>query len=198
MQTGPMSELIALHTKELIGELSRLSDYASLLQRWAKLLAQGAGAGNRLLIAGNGGSAALAQHLAAELVVPASETTDTISALPLHADTSSLTAIANDYSFSDVFSGQVRAHGRQGDVLLVLTTSGRSENLKRAIRQADSMGMQAWAMTGVRPNPVADLSSECLSIQSSSTFIIQEVQLVAAHMLSQLLFSRLRKDQDRD
>src|SRR3954467_7468751 len=117
------------HLSGLAEALLPFRSRATLLARWGEKLAWHLGEGGRLLVAGNGGSAAEAQHLAAELVGRLHEDRRPYSAIVLSAETSSLTAIGNDYGFEDVFARQVRAHGRPGDVLLTLSTSGGSPNL---------------------------------------------------------------------
>ncbi|GAB3887699.1 hypothetical protein GCM10029964_054110 [Kibdelosporangium lantanae] len=135
--------------------------------------------GHRLLVAGNGGSAAQAQHLSAELVGRFGHDRRPFAAVALPADTSSVTGIGNDYGFEEIFARQVTAHARPADVLMVLSTSGRSANLVRAVQVA---GATTWAMTGERPNPLAAATDETLAL-SGSTASVQEAQLVAVHAL---------------
>lgn len=156
-----------------------------VLGRWGGVLATRLTAGSRLLAAGNGGSAAEAQHLTAELVGRYRHDRDPLSALALHADTSSLTAIGNDYGFDEVFARQVEAHGRPGDVLVLMSTSGRSRNLVRAADRGRDAGLRVWSMTGPLPNPLAGASDEVLAVGPApvQTATIQEVHLVAVHIL---------------
>jgi D-sedoheptulose 7-phosphate isomerase len=167
--------------RRALGDLER---QAGLLERWGAELAAVLGGGGRLLAAGNGGSAGEAQHLTAELV-GRFETPDRrpLSAISLCAETSSLTAIGNDFGFEHAFARQVQAHGRPGDVLVLLTTSGRSRNLVLAAEAGRAEGLQVWAMTGPAPNPVADLADEVLAIDVASATAVQEAQLVAVHAL---------------
>jgi phosphoheptose isomerase len=139
--------------------------------------------GGRLLAAGNGGSAAQAQHLTAELVGRYKEERRPLSAIALHAETSSLTAIGNDYAFDEVFARQVRAHGRRGDVLLALSTSGRSRNLVAAVEAARREGVSAWCFTGPAPNPLHDICDESVAVAARSTATVQEAHLVLLHLL---------------
>ncbi|MCW2869005.1 SIS domain-containing protein [Actinacidiphila oryziradicis] len=150
---------------------------------WGGRLATVLPVGGRLLAAGNGGSAAQAQHLTAELVGRYQHERPAYSAIALHAETSSVTAIANDYGFEELYARQVAAHGRPGDVLILLSTSGRSPNLLAAADTGRAAGLQVWAMTGPRPNPLAARADECLSIRSGSTATVQEAHLVALHLL---------------
>ncbi len=139
--------------------------------------------GGRLLVAGNGGSAAQAQHLTAELVGRYRDDRVPLSALALHTDTSTVTAVLNDYGADQVFARQVRAHGRPGDVLLAMSTSGRSTNVLNAVRTARRAGLVTWALTGPLPNPVADITDEAVAVEADSTATIQEVHQVVVHLL---------------
>jgi phosphoheptose isomerase len=172
------------HLPLLRRALADLERQAGLVERWGAELATVLGGGGRLLAAGNGGSAGEAQHLTAELV-GRFETPDRrpLSAIALCAETSSLTAIGNDFGFEHAFARQVAAHGRRGDVLVLLTTSGRSANLMRAAEAGRAEGLRVWAMTGPAPNPVADLADEVLAIDVASPTAVQEAQLVAVHAL---------------
>jgi len=150
---------------------------------WGRRLASVLTAGGRLLAVGNGGSAAQAQHLTAELVGRYHHDRPPFSALCLSAETSSLTAIANDYPIEELFARQVQAHGRPGDVLVVLSTSGRSPNALEAARRAVALGLQVWALTGPAPNPLADIAHEAVCVDAPFTGTVQELHLVALHLL---------------
>lgn len=166
-------------------------DLAVVCASWGERLAVSLGAGSRLLTAGNGGSAAQAQHVSAELVGRFRGERRALSAFPLHADTSALTAIGNDYGAAQVYARQVQAHGRAGDVLLLLSTSGRSVNLLEAARQARLGGVEVWALTGPLPNPLARLADRHISVSCSDTAVIQEVHLVAAHLICEAIDATL-------
>jgi type III pantothenate kinase len=171
------------HVAELSAALSGLQQDAHVLDSWGRRLADVLGGGGRLMAAGNGGSAAEAQHLTAEMVGRFVEERRPLSALCLSAETSSLTAIINDYGAEEVFARQVEAHGRAGDVLVLLSTSGRSANVLRAAERARDAGVQVWALTGDRPNPLAALADEAITVRASTTAVVQEVHLVAVHAL---------------
>jgi D-sedoheptulose 7-phosphate isomerase len=158
-------------------ELSRTT------QRWGRELADRLSGGHRVLVAGNGGSAAQAQHLTAELVGRYRDDRVPLSAIALHAETSTLTAILNDYGAEEVYARQVSAHGRAGDVLVLMSTSGRSPNVLCAAEAGRAAGMVVWAMTGRRPNPLAGLAHESLAVDGPSTATVQEVHLVALHLV---------------
>jgi D-sedoheptulose 7-phosphate isomerase len=157
---------------------------AGRLSRWGEHLAKVLTGGGRLLLAGNGGSAAEAQHLAAELVGKLGSDRQALSAIALHAETSSLTAIGNDYGYERVFARQVEAHGRAGDVLLLLSTSGRSPNLLAAADTARKLNLTCWAMTGELPNPLAMRCDDALPVKADSQ-TAQELHLVAVHVLAE-------------
>jgi D-sedoheptulose 7-phosphate isomerase len=168
-----LTEALQLHRQGLAGTMTS----------WGTDLARILSSGHRLLAAGNGGSAAQAQHLTAELVGRYRDDRPPFSAISLHAETSSVTAIANDYGVDAVFERQVRAHGRPGDVLLALSTSGASPNVLRAVDAARATGMRTWALTGPQPNPLATVADEVLAIDHAETPTVQELHLLAIHLL---------------
>ena len=171
-----------LHVAELLRVLPTLD--TDRLTAWGRQLAQVLPAGARLLVAGNGGSAAEAQHLTAELVGRLRDDRPPLSAIALHAETSSVTAIANDYGYDEVFARQVRGHGRAGDVLLLLSTSGRSPSVVRAAQDARALGIRTWALTGPAPSPLAQACDEVVSVDSPHVATIQEAHLVAVHLVA--------------
>jgi D-sedoheptulose 7-phosphate isomerase len=171
------------HLRSLRRALEGLALEALTLERWGRELAALLEGGGRLLVAGNGGSAAEAQHLTAEIVGRYRDDRPPYSAIALHADTSSLTAIANDYGLADAFARQVHAHGREGDVLLCLSTSGRSENVLAAALAGRERRLRTWALTGPRPNPLANLAHEHIAVHTDLTSTIQEAHLVVVHLL---------------
>ncbi|MEV4628567.1 SIS domain-containing protein [Micromonospora sp. NPDC049523] len=177
------TEVIDAHLAGLASALLPYRRVAGDLARWGDELADRLAQGGRLLVAGNGGSAAEAQHLAAELVGKLRADRAPLSAIALSAETSSLTAIGNDYGFEEVFARQVRAHGRRDDILLLLSTSGRSANLIRAARAGREVGLHCWAFTGPVPNPLAEVCAEVLAVPSPDPQVVQELHLVSAHLL---------------
>ncbi len=143
--------------------------------------------GNKLLFVGNGGSAADAQHLAAELVVRFKLDRPGLPALALTVDSSVLTAIGNDYGFDQLFSRQVQALGRSGDVLIALTTSGNSSNILAAVPVAEAMGIEVVGMTGANGGMLAKITERCLKVPSDDTPRIQEAHTLLGHMLCDIL-----------
>jgi D-sedoheptulose 7-phosphate isomerase len=171
------------HLAELAGPLADLHDQAPVLEAWGRRLAHVLTGGGRLLATGNGGSAAQAQHLTAELVGRYRDDRPPLSAVALCSETSSITAIGNDYGIADVFARQVQAHGRAGDVLVALSTSGRSPNVIAAAEVAGERGMRTWALTGPPGNPLEDACDEAVCVDSRHTPTIQEIHLIAIHLV---------------
>ncbi len=171
------------HVDELMHALGSFGPSVDVASGWGGRIAVALGDGRRLLAAGNGGSAAQAQHLTAELVGRYREDRPPFSAICLSAETSSLTAIMNDYPVEELFARQVQAHGRPGDVLVLLSTSGRSPNVVSAALRGRDLGLVVLALTGPRPNPLADVADEALSVDSQFTATVQELHLVALHIL---------------
>jgi D-sedoheptulose 7-phosphate isomerase len=160
---------------------------AGRLAEWGEQLAWHLGQGGRLLVAGNGGSAAEAQHLAAELVGRLRDERMPLSAIALTADSSAVTAIGNDYGFDEIFARQVRAHGRPGDVFLAMSTSGRSPNLLTAVQAAKECGLRTWAMAGQGESPLADACDEALRCPSPDSQVVQELHLLSVHLMCEYL-----------
>jgi D-sedoheptulose 7-phosphate isomerase len=184
---NPESSPLDEHLAALAGAITPFRAVAGRLARWGDQLAWHLGRGGRLLVAGNGGSAAEAQHLAAELVGRLRDERMPLSAIALTPDSSAVTAISNDYGYDEVFARQVRAHGRPGDVLLVLSTSGRSPNLLRAAQAAKESGLRAWAMTGAGPNPLADACDDALCCPCADSQVVQELHLLSVHVLCEYI-----------
>ncbi|MFJ5731848.1 D-sedoheptulose-7-phosphate isomerase [Streptomyces paradoxus] len=180
----PVLETARLHCRSLEEALGGFRRHGlDRIADWGGRLADVLTGGGRLLAAGNGGSAAQAQHLTAELVGRYRRERRAYSALALHAETSSMTAIGNDYGFDHVYARQVTAHGRPGDILMLLSTSGRSPNLIAAAVTARQAGLRVWALTGRGPNPLAEAAHASLCVDAGSTANVQEIHLVAVHLL---------------
>jgi len=150
--------------------------------------------GGKVMLCGNGGSSSQAQHIAAELVCRFRRDRGPFSALSLTADTSVLTAQANDVGFDSVFERQVYAHGRNGDMLIALSTSGNSPNVVRALSAASRRSINTVAFTGEdRLSKVAVVADEVLFIESSDTPRIQEAHIVAGHIICDLVERELAR-----
>lgn len=181
----------------ITAEISRSADLVSALagaiglrqslEAAARACASCLEGGGTVLFAGNGGSAAEAQHFAAELVSRFAFDRDALPAQALTTDTSVLTAIGNDYGFDQVFARQVRACGRKGDVLIGLSTSGTSPNVLRAFEAARERGLVSIGFTGNRGGPMRDLCDHLIEVPSADTPRIQEGHLVLGHILCGLV-----------
>jgi D-sedoheptulose 7-phosphate isomerase len=195
-----MEDLLSGVARELKASaelLLRLADDASLgdmLERIALRCADALGAGRKLLFAGNGGSAADAQHLAAELVSRFAYDRPGLAAIALTTDTSALTAIGNDYGFERLFARQIEALGQPGDVLVALSTSGRSPNILAALAEARARGLVTVGFTGTPGGAMSPLCDYVLAMPSADTPRIQEGHIVVGHILcgliEKLLFPR--------
>ena len=146
--------------------------------------------GGKLLLCGNGGSAADCQHIAAELTGRFRANREALAAISLTTDTSALTAIANDFGFEQVFARQVEALGRAGDVLLAVSTSGRSPNVLLAARMAKSRGMLVIALTGPKADALGELADLVLTVPGATTDRIQELHITVGHILCDLIERR--------
>jgi D-sedoheptulose 7-phosphate isomerase len=171
------------HLSALREPLAALDDDVDRIGAWGRHLARVLLTGGRLLAVGNGGSAAQAQHLTSELVGRYQDERPPLSAIALHAESSSLTAISNDYGAEEAFARQVRAHGRPGDVLIALTTSGRSPNVLAAVDCAHDCGLTTWALTGPPPNPVCDAAEDAICVDAPLAATVQEIHQIAIHLL---------------
>ena len=150
-------------------------------------------AGGQLLIAGNGGSAADAQHIAAELTGRFLLERQPFRALALHVNTSSLTAIGNDYGYEHVFARELSAHARPGDVLMAISTSGNSRNILHAIEAARKANVSVIGMTGGSGGQMQNACDLCLCVPSRSTARIQEMHTTIGHAICELVEERLAK-----
>jgi phosphoheptose isomerase len=171
------------HLEALGRSLDLLHAETDRIEGWGERLAGRLLDGGRLLAVGNGGSAAQAQHLTAELVGRYRDDRPPYSAICLTAETSTLTAIANDYPPAELYARQVEAHGRPGDVLVLMSTSGSSPNIVAAAERGRRCGLQVWALTGPAPNPLAEAAEEALCVDATFTATVQELHLVALHII---------------
>jgi D-sedoheptulose 7-phosphate isomerase len=177
-------DLIAAHLKLSLAAFERAMKDATLLaaaRKIAEIVIATLREGNKLLIVGNGGSAADAQHIAAEIMGRYKQDRRPHAAIALTTDTSALTAIGNDYGFEQVFARQVAGLGRRGDVLLALSTSGRSPNILAALGTARQHGLVTIGFTGSKGEAFRSLCDHLLVAPSDDTAIIQQLHLAIAH-----------------
>ncbi|MEW5736260.1 MAG: D-sedoheptulose 7-phosphate isomerase [Thermodesulfobacteriota bacterium] len=190
-----MIESMAEESARVIRE--SITQNVGLLYAAATMIAEALAAGGKILLCGNGGSAADSQHIAAEFVNRFAMERPALAAVALTTDTSTLTAIANDYSFDDIFARQVMALGRPGDLCWAISTSGRSPNVLLAADAARRLSMRVLAFTGGAGLPLSEKADICFIAASSSTPRIQEAHITAAHILCDLsekiLFPRSRE-----
>jgi D-sedoheptulose 7-phosphate isomerase len=184
----------AAHLDATMSAMTRLLADVDRIDRWGRRLARVLSGGGRLLAAGNGGSAAHAQHLTSELVGRYRDDRMPFSAIALHGETSTLTAVLNDYGAETVFARQVQAHGRPGDVLIALSTSGRSPNLLVAAKTARQCGLHVLAITGRGTSPLDALADDAIRVDAATTASVQEVHQVAVHLLCEAIERALDAD----
>jgi len=153
--------------------------------------------GGKILICGNGGSAADAQHMAAEFVGRFKLESPALPAIALTTDTSILTAVSNDYNFKDIFKRQIKALGKEGDILIAISTSGKSKNIIEAIEAAKEKNMLTVGLTGKKGLPMLDVCDYVLHVPSDETPLIQEIHISALHIICELvdvfLFEEVQK-----
>src|SRR5579859_5044380 len=164
---------------------------ASDVAKAVEMIHSSLSAGGKLLIAGNGGSAADAQHIAAELTGRFLREREPLPALALHANSSALTAIGNDYGYEHVFARELTAHARPGDVLLAISTSGNSPNIRRAIEAARQCQVSVLGLAGESGGWMREACDLCLCVPSKSTARIQEMHITIGHTICELLEERL-------
>ena len=179
-----ISASLAEHS-ETMARFSELA--ATSVQECADVLIETLLSGGKILLCGNGGSAADAQHIAAELVGRYEKDRRALPAIALTTDTSALTALANDYDYSRIFARQVEALARNGDCLIAISTSGESENVTAAVMAARNIGCKVVGMTGEKGRKLASLSDACLMIPASRTARIQEGHITVAHIWCELI-----------
>jgi D-sedoheptulose 7-phosphate isomerase len=168
-----------------------LPKLASAVSSAVDIIGSSLAAGGQLLIAGNGGSAADAQHIAAELTGRFLRERRPLRAIALHVNTSALTAIGNDYGYEHVFARELSAHARPGDVLLAISTSGNSRNILRAIEAARKSNVIVIGLTGESGGQMQTACDLCLCVASKSTARIQEMHITIGHAICELLEERL-------
>jgi D-sedoheptulose 7-phosphate isomerase len=182
--------MVAEHFRLSCETLSRAAEDADLqaaIHAIASAVAGAFRAGNKLLLAGNGGSAADAQHIAGEFLSRLNFDRNPLPAIALTTDTSVLTAIGNDYGYDRTFERQVRGLGRKGDVFIAISTSGRSPNVIAALKAARELGVITVGFTGSAEAQMRPLCDHYLVAPSADTPLIQQIHIVAAHAICGLV-----------
>jgi D-sedoheptulose 7-phosphate isomerase len=185
------NDLVAEHFRRSCETLSRAADDPNLratIHDIAAAITDAFRAGHKLLIAGNGGSAADAQHIAGEFLSRLNFDRNPLPAIALTTDSSVLTAIGNDYGFERAFERQVRGLGKPGDVFIAISTSGRSPNVIAALKAARECGLTTVGFTGTAANgAMPPLCDHCLAAPSAETPLIQQIHIVTAHAICGLV-----------
>jgi phosphoheptose isomerase len=190
-----LSALLGDHIDALTAGLRDVHERSDVLVAVGAELIRTLGSGGRVLIAGNGGSAAQSQHFATELVGRFKRERAAYAVIALCADSSVLTAIANDYGYDQIFSRQVQALGRPGDILVALSTSGESENIVQAARAAREQGLVVIAVTGQSPCRLQRLADIAVGVASTDTPLVQELHMVLLHLLCDVVEAELAADE---
>ena len=170
--------------------------FVTTLAAIAEVTANALTGGYKLLLAGNGGSAADAQHLAGEFLARFNYDRAPVAAVALTTDSSVLTAISNDYGYEEMFARQIRGLGNSGDVFFALSTSGRSRNILRAIEAARDKRLTIVGLTGRTGGEMRRHCDICLSAPSDSTPLIQQIHIIAGHIICGIVEERLFPPQD--
>jgi len=195
--TQPSNDPIGTHLRLSLTALELTTKDAALLaaaRKITEVIVAALRTGNKLLIIGNGGSAADAQHIAAEIVGRYKKDRPAWAAIALTTDTSALTAISNDYGFEQLFARQVEGLGRRGDVLLALSTSGRSANILAALGTARERGLVTIGFTGTKGEALGALCDHLLVAPSDDTPIVQQIHLTVAHGICDEIEQTLRRE----
>lgn len=182
-----MQQSIIDEISSIVSGLEKLKEAAADVEKIVRICTAALKNGNKILFCGNGGSAAQAQHLAAELVGRYKMERRALAALSLTVDTSDITAIGNDYGYDDIFRRQLEGLGKAGDVLIGLSTSGNSTNVIRAFELARSMDIRTVAFTGEGGGKMKALADICLTVPSTQTNHIQEMHITIGHIVCGLV-----------
>ncbi|MEE4203693.1 MAG: SIS domain-containing protein [Halieaceae bacterium] len=186
-----MRELVEQHIQDHQRVVAKLAALAPGIASWGQRVATALAAGRRVFLCGNGGSAADAQHIAAELVGRFVGDRRSLPAIALTTDTSALTAIANDYGYEAVFSRQLEGLAQPGDVLIAISTSGNSGNVLAAARTGRSMGVEVLGLLGGSGGELLEACDDSLVVPSTTTARIQECHIMIGHMLCDVVETAL-------
>jgi len=188
-----LNQIFTEHTRLVNAAAS--PEECDIVVRAAEVIAAALRRGNTIFVCGNGGSASDSLHFAAEMVGRFEHERNGYPVIALTANQSVITSVANDYSFEEIFSRQIVALGKKGDVLLACSTSGSSCNVLRAAQTAISRNIAVVALTGKTPNPLTACSTISIAVNSSSAARIQEIHIIVIHALSMLIEEALRHEQ---
>lgn len=183
-------EQIVLEHERIISILNE-KNFQKKIEKICGMLEHAIMQDKKILVCGNGGSAADSQHIAGELVGRFQKERRPIACIALTTNTSILTSIGNDYSFDKIFSRQIEALGKRGDILLVFSTSGTSVNILEAAKTAKDIGIKVISFTGINIDFLSKISDICVSIPSESTPRIQEIHIILIHIICNIIEDRL-------
>ncbi len=191
----PLADVVGYfrRSREVLDRAAVDNNFLSSIVAIAVGIAQSLGSGGKILLAGNGGSAADAQHIAAEMLSRFKFDRNPLPAIALTTDTSVLTAIGNDYGFDHIFERQIRGLGRKGDVLVAISTSGRSPNVIAALKAAREIGLINVGFTGAGGAAMKPLCDVMLAVPAEETALVQQVHITAAHAICDLVERNLFK-----
>jgi D-sedoheptulose 7-phosphate isomerase len=182
-------------TQIVVSNMAKDESLIERIERVAKNIVTAFKAGNKILLAGNGGSAADAQHIAGEFVSRFAFDRPGLPAIALSTDTSILTAIGNDYGYEKLFSRQLKAHAKAGDVFIAYSTSGKSLNIINALREAKTLGAITVGMTGAQSGLMEELCDHYINVPSTATPKIQEAHAVVGHIICGIVERHLFQNQ---
>lgn len=180
-------------SRDAFAKAAEDAGFLASIEKIADALASSLEKGGKVLLCGNGGSAADAQHIAAELVARYEMERAAMAAIALTTDTSALTAIGNDYGFDHIYERQVLALGKKGDVLIAISTSGKSPNILKALEAAKKLGLVTVGFSGAKDGPMVAHCDLMLRSPSEKTPVIQQIHITAAHVICGLVERRLAK-----
>lgn len=184
---GELNPIIAERFTDHLDVFGKTMEQMDVIQLMAERCKEALKSGNKVLFCGNGGSAADAQHLAAELIGRFQKKRRSLASVALTTDTSILTAVANDYGYDEVFARQVEGLGRSGDVLIGISTSGNSANVVKAALKARDTGMHTIAFTGEGGGKLKDICDITFAVPSKVTARIQEMHIMVGHIICELV-----------
>lgn len=184
---GELNPIIAERFTDHLDVFGKTMEQMDVIQLMAERCKEALKTGNKVLFCGNGGSAADAQHLAAELIGRFQKERRSLASIALTTDTSILTAVANDYGYDEVFARQVEGLGRSGDVLIGISTSGNSANVVKAALKARDTGMHTIAFTGEGGGKLKDICDITFAVPSKVTARIQEMHIMVGHIICELV-----------
>lgn len=182
-----MKEYVADQFTELADALLKLKEQSAKVAEIADICVDAIAKGNKVIFCGNGGSAAQSQHLAAELVGRYKMERKAMNSISLTVDTSNITAIGNDYGYDVIFSRQLEGVGREGDVLIGLSTSGNSKNVVLAFEKAKEMGIRTVALVGEKGGMMKDMADYFIAVPASTSAHIQEMHITVGHLICDLI-----------